>query len=198
MPSQYLVNYLDKKDKYGVRVGEWAKQVEKGFVSCQVCANSSKFGMSRGLRELTRHSENQKHRAAFAASKKSPQSTLADHNFTRDDPTAAAAKEFEIDLVAVMAHHGVPSAIFDCLTATIKKHITDSNIVKEVKLSREKARCILIGGLGEHFKAETITRMKNSDAFSVALDESQVSKLFLSIFNSDGLYFRLINGPSWR
>ena len=195
MPTQYLVNYLEKKDKYGVRVGDWAKQADKGFVSCKYCVHPSKFGISKGLGDLTRHSENQKHRAAVAASKEDSQTTLADHNFTVNDPIKAAAKEFEIDLVAVMAHHGVPSTIFDCLTATMKKHITDSDIVKEMKLGREKARCLLIGGLGEHFKNETITKMKNSDAFSVALDESQVNKrseleITVKLSNDEGIESR--------
>ena len=56
-----------------------------------------------------------------------------------------------------MAQHGVPSAIFDCLTRTIKEHITDSEIVKKVRLGREKARSLLIGGLGVHFQLETVT-----------------------------------------
>ena len=50
----------------------------------------------------------------------------------------------------------------------------------------------MIGGVGEHFKAETITRMKNSDAFSVALDESQVNKqseleITVKLSNEDGI-----------
>ena len=62
------------------------------------------------------------------------------------------------------------------LTETIKTHITDSEIVKNMKLHREKARQITVGGLGEHFQQETIKKMKNADAFSIGIDKSVVNK----------------------
>ena len=57
----------------------------------------------------------------------------------------------------------------------MKKYVTDSEILKNVKLSQEKARYLTIFGLGNYFEAETVRKMKNCDGFSISIDESVVN-----------------------
>ena len=51
----------------------------------------------------------------------------------------------------------------------MKKFAPDSDIIKHVRLGREKARYLTIHGVGDTFEKETLTKIKNCDAFSVQI-----------------------------
>ena len=52
----------------------------------------------------------------------------------------------------------------------------NAKIVQSMSLGRTKARYLMLRGLGEHAEKETIQKVKNCDAFSMAIDESEVNK----------------------
>ena len=78
MPSVYLLKYLEEKDSFGVKVGEWAKQEDPGYAICKICVPRARIGFKSGLHELTLHSENKKHRAAWENRNKKSQNSLLD------------------------------------------------------------------------------------------------------------------------
>ena len=84
----------------------------------------------------------------------------------------------EIAIVLFLLRHGIPfsGGAVDCLTQILNDRIKDSNIVQGIKLNREKASYIAEGGLGKLYEEETIEKLRNCDAFGVAMDESEVNK----------------------
>ena len=178
-----LSNYVDIKDKYGVRVGDWAVQAKPGMVRCQVCPNAV-FSFSKGKEKLIRHSENQKHlhHVRMDSEKKGVQVGIAEAlGQVRDKKVEDQSQDLAIGLSMFFARHCIPhKTAVDCLVATLKDKIPDSKIVQSLKLGREKLRYTIQYGLGEHFEEETIEKLKACDAFGVALDESEVNKNHIS------------------
>ena len=84
----------------------------------------------------------------------------------------------DIAIVLFLLRHGIPfsGGAVDCLTQILNDRIKDSNIVQGIKLNREKASYIAEGGLGKLYEEETIEKLRNCDAFGVAMDESEVNK----------------------
>ena len=177
--ASYVTKYLDLRDKNGVRVGDWATQPPgaKGYVICRVCVPEKHIKFTKGSLDLFRHSERNCHIECAAAAAKSKQKTLS--NFITEkaeDKVLKQARDLEIILVSFLSSHGVPPNISDCLTALMKKYIPDSEIVEKMSLGATKARYLTLRGVGEHAEKETIEKVKNCDAFSIGIDESEVNK----------------------
>ena len=176
MPGAYwLSKYVDEKDKFGEKVGDWAQQVSQGLAKCKVCESYIKF--HKGKLELIRHSETKKHQEAKTRIKnKKHQRNLFDFIENSDaNRIKCQARDLEIAIVALLSNHQVPPTLAECLITILKKHITDSEILKHVKLSHEKSRYMTVYGLGQHFEAETVKKLKNCDGFSISIDESEVN-----------------------
>ena len=177
MPAQNLVNYLEGVDKNGVKVKDWAVQIAPGKAECTSCGFNKQITFSRGLSDLTRHSETEHHRKSLKSQKKSNQPTLAQFALNQEhDKTKEKAKDLEIAVLMFLSRHSIPPNKAECLMKILKLHVTDSKIVENVQLSAEKARYVTIYGIGGHFEAETIEKVKNCDAFSCSIDESEVNK----------------------
>ena len=58
--AKKLTQYLEKKDKYGVKVGTWALPHRPGIARCRHCHSEHCF--EKGVVKLTNHSETVKHR----------------------------------------------------------------------------------------------------------------------------------------
>ena len=145
MPGSINVTkYLDAKDKHGVCVGVWAKQVQPGIVLCKTCVPESKINFSKGKLELLRHSETAKHiKNAKANQQNQPVIASALKGIEEDKETAeltAKAKDLEIALTLCMSRHNIPPTISDCVTNMLKKYVPDSKIIQKMSLGREKAR----------------------------------------------------------
>ena len=54
-----LTNYIESKDKYLSRVGDWAVQAGKGKGTCRFCNITVSY--SSGKKDLLQHSESKKH-----------------------------------------------------------------------------------------------------------------------------------------
>ena len=175
MPTNFLTKYIDEKNKFGETVGEWAEQVSKGLAKCKVCESHINF--QKGKLELIRHSEAKKHQEAKIRNKnKKHQRNLFDFiENSNEDRIKCKARDLEIAIVALLSNHQIPPTLAECLISILKKHITDSEILKNVQLGQEKSRYLTIHGLGQHFEAETITKLKNCDGFSISIDESEVN-----------------------
>lgn len=177
--AAYVTKYLDIRDKNGVRVGDWATQPPgtKGYVICQVCVPQKHIKFEKGSLDLLRHSERKSHIDCAVAKNKSSQPTLQSFvNEKKDDKILEQARDLEIMLVSFLSRHGIPPTLADCLTGVLKKNIPDSMIVKKMSLGATKARYLTLRGVGEQAEKETIEKVKNCDAFSIAIDESEVNK----------------------
>ena len=162
MPSLYLTKYLEDEDKFGEKVGEWAEQLSKGVVKCKTCESHFKF--HKGKEELIRHSQNKKHQEAKKRQKnKIYQKNLFDFvgKTTKEDELKSQARDLEIALVALLSNHEIPPTFAECLVSVLKKYVTDSEIIKNVMLGHEKSRYLTVYGLGNHFEAQTVMKMKN-------------------------------------
>ena len=79
--------------------------------------------------------------------------------------------------MAFLSRHSVPPPEAECLMKIIKNFVPDSDIVKQASLGREKARYLTIHGVGDTYEQETLQKLRNCDAFSVQIDESEVNKV---------------------
>ena len=93
------------------------------------------------------------------------------------DALKAKAKDLEIAIVTFLSRHGVSPKQSECLMKIMKKFAPDSEIIKKASLGREKAGYLTVHGVGEAFGEETVQKLKNCDAFSVQIDESEVNKV---------------------
>ena len=171
--------YKDVSDKNGVKVGSWAIQKDSGLASCKLCPLAT-INFSRGKVNLTQHSEGKKHKLATESNQRGEGSRQPDIREAlgeaQDDDIKIKAREFENHMVQACARHDVPPGVVECLTEVVKRHITDSEIVKRVKLCRTKVSYVTEFGLAATYEKDTVRKLRNCDAFSVAFDESEVNK----------------------
>ena len=160
-----------------MRVSDWAKQGGPSKANCSVCVRTINF--RKGVGELFKHSESTIHiRNKSTFPSKSSQPTI--NSFVdgmETDALKAKAKDLEIAIVTFLSRHGVSPKQAECLMKIMKKFAPDSEIIKKASLGREKARYLTVHGVGEAFGEETVKKLKNCDAFSVQIDESEVNKV---------------------
>lgn len=170
-----LSAYSGCRDKYGVRVGAWAVQKAPGVAGCQICPGAM-LTFNRGKSNLIQHSETKKHRNAQPSTEKNNQPDIRDALREEEGEVKSKARDFEIALVQALGRHDVPCRVVECVAGVVKDYVTDSEIVKEVKLGRTKVLYTTEHGLGAMYEEETVKKLKECDAFGVAFDESEVNK----------------------
>ena len=177
MVATQLSSYADKKDKNGVIVSSWAVQLMPGVAMCKSCVPNRKISFKKGKGDLFSHSESEIHvrsiKEEVAKRGRMDQYLEGDKN----DDLKKQSKDLEIAIVAFLSRHSVPPGDAECLIKILKRFAPDSDIIQNVTLGREKARYLTIHGIGDTFEKETLAKMKNCDAFSVQIDESEVNKV---------------------
>ena len=169
---------MEVKDKFGVRVGDWAEQVSSGHFKCKFCAPLKVLSFGHGKKDLTQHSESVKHRQQFQSSNNNTsQPSLVDflHSRKKDD-VKLKAWDLENAICLMISRHGYQHTLVACLVEMLQKYVTDSEIVKHLKIGKNKAGYIITHGLGDYFEEETVTMMKSCNAFAASIDESEVNK----------------------
>ena len=78
------------------------------------------------------------------------------------DKTKEKARDLEIAVLMFLSRHSIPPNKAECLMKILKLHVTDSEIIKNVHLSAEKARYVTIYGIGSHFEAETVQKVNKA------------------------------------
>ena len=137
MPAQNLVNYLEGVDKNGVKVKDWAVQVAPGKAECKTCGFNKQITFSRGLKDLTRHSETENHIKSSKSKQKNNQPTLAQFTLNQEqDKTKEKAKDLEIAVLMFLSRHSIPPNKAECLMKLLKLHVTDSKIIENVRSVR--------------------------------------------------------------
>merc|ERR1712096_415141 len=81
-----------------------------------------------------------------------------------------------IGLAQFLSRHNIAPSLSTCLVNILKKYVTDSEIIEKMTLGREKCRYLIEFGISEIYEQETINKLRNCDAFGVAMDESEVNK----------------------
>ena len=166
-----LSRYLEERDQNGVIVKTWAVQTASGVATCKICVPKATIKFAKGKKELTNHSESAKHqRCAIekdSKTTKQPNIFSAISQSSEKAECQGKARECEISLLQSLSRHGIPPEYASCLTDLLKKHITDSEIVKELKLKPTKVRYLTTYGIGDFYQKETISKLKNCDAFSI-------------------------------
>lgn len=173
--SKNLENYRQVKDKYGEKVSSWAVQVQPGVAKCTICPNTT-INFSKGKLQLTHHSESNKHRKCAPGKQQSIGEAFGAVRDNCDKELVYKARDLEIAITQLLSRHSIPVGVVECLTAILKKHVTDSEIVKKIKLGRTKANYYTEHGLAAMYEEKTVQKLKNCDAFGVAFDESEVNK----------------------
>ena len=179
--DRYLSLPDQNKKKPGL-IGDWAVQVARGVVKCTICSvpfNECTVTFKKGELDLQRHSKTDKHQnRSLLPRKDSLQPKLNDLIQNKAvDKAKEEAKELEIGLVSFFANHNIPNSSHtaECLVSLMKEKIPDSEIIKKVQLSREKARYLTIHGVGAYYEESVVEKLRNCDAFSVSIDESEVN-----------------------
>ena len=196
MGATDITKYLNDDDQNGQKIGDWASQVQKGKFVCKVCDPDKPLSFKSGKCELLKHSTTEKHikKTKDAKSDTTHQASIKDlfQKPEKDNEIDMKVLDFEAKFVMVGVSHGIPTAVMDCLTETLQDHITDSEIIKKMKLKEKKAAYIANHGLAEVFENETVEKLKKCFAFSISLDESEVNKqsqleIIVNIANKDGI-----------
>ena len=65
MPNIYLSTIAEEKDKFNVKIKEWAVQEGPGLYKCKVCPMAKTNSFQKGKGDLFKHSESEKHRRHF-------------------------------------------------------------------------------------------------------------------------------------
>ena len=181
----FVDKYQGLKDIFGQQVGDWAVQATPGHANCKYCVDTV-INFKAGKQKLLDHSQTKKHQDNVKKNEKNKTQPSIVDVFAADAEMLAERKkkqeledktqELEIAITLLLARHSVPSTVVDCIMSTLKEKVTDSQIIANVKLGREKARYLTEHGLGEYFEEETIKKLRSCDAFGVAMDESEVNK----------------------
>ena len=185
MPNVHLQTLVGEKDKHGVQVGEWAKQESPGHFSCKVCLPSKVLSFEKGKKDLTQHSETAKHRKNYLSfisgsgnnNLKQPSLPgLFSQQSNNENDAKQKASDFENAICLMIGSHGYQHTFVDCLVKLLKKFVTDSEIIKHVKLGVNKAGYIIKHGLGDYFEEQTLNMMKECHSLGASIDESEVNK----------------------
>ena len=72
------------------------------------------------------------------------------------DELNSKTRNLQIAIVQALSRHDVPPEFAECLTAVLKKYISDSEIVKGIKLGSTKAAYLTTYGLKEYHDEETV------------------------------------------
>ena len=188
-----LNRYVDDKDKNGSRIGDWAASAGNGLFVCKVCDPSRKLSFKSGGKfDLFKHSESVKHIKCVNNDDGKTQTVKDLFKLQKLDEVDVKVLELETAFVLAATSHGVPTAVIDCLTETMQKYITDSEIIQRMRLHRTKAHYLTNFGLADKFERDTVTKLKKCIAFSASLDESEVNKtsqlqIVVNIYTTDGL-----------
>jgi len=177
MVATDLSRYLQEKDKNGVFVKNWAVQTAPGIAICKVCVPKASIKFGKGKKELTNHSESSKHQkcALEKSPKISPQPDIltAITQSNEKKECQEKAREFEIAILQGLSRHGIPPENASCITNIMKKYITDSEVVKEIKLGATNV-------IGDHWqKCQSAQNEKstNKEAISIERQETLANSL---------------------
>ena len=172
---------LQSKDKNGVLVGSWASQNKPSIANCKFCGCPVMF--KAGVKDLLKHSQTPKHikntpKEPFKVTQLRIDEALTGSSKQElaEAETLRKARELEIDLTRRFVRHRIPLSTIDCFVDCLKSRVGDSEIIKKMTLKREKARYISNRGIGPEYQEESIRLLQTCDAFSVALDESEINK----------------------
>ena len=136
-------------------------------------------------RELTALSETLKHIKSINKERKESSQpsilmALSNQSSKEDDRDKellkVQTKDLEIGLTQFMSRHNIAPQVAECLTDILKKFIVDSEIIRNMRLGREKAWYLMEYGISEEYEEKAIKKLRECDAFSIGIDESEVNK----------------------
>ena len=162
----------------------YAGDLQKGW--CKVCSQS--FSVKEGSSALAKHSLSQKHidaigkqnNPAKCSSKQSQQSLESAFEKARiksqeERKVKEDAIRAEAMLSTMLANHGLPIAVSDCLNTLLPQIFHDSKIAASMSFGRTKAGYLITDGLGPYYHQKIVNNMKHRP-FSINVDESTVNK----------------------
>ena len=182
MVASELGSFLQKKDKNGLLVAQWATKTDKkGVANCKWCDCNVDF--KQGGRCLTRHSETPKHvnncpKEPSAISQLTINESLMGKRAmeVKEQEERKRTQEFEIDLTRALGNHKITNRFLNCLQSILKKHAGDSLVIKRMSLQKTKGDYMATHGIGKTYQDETINLLKTCDSFSIGFDESEFNK----------------------
>ena len=180
MPLSKLSTQLKLLDKNGLAVGVWAVPSTKtGYARCTWCNDDVKF--SAGNTKLTNHSESDKHignKPKTGSLQLTLEEAVSDAAAARNEELEQKnkARELEISLCRAFSKHRIPFEAMDCLQSLLRKYAGDHPIIGKMKLGHSKTAYIVKNAIGPTYRKQTVNLLKESDAFVLAFDESEVNK----------------------
>lgn len=127
---------------------------------CSVCNKALKGGKS----EIKRHAKTEKHRDLC--------NQLDFNNMETDDNSHALnVKKGELAIAAFISEHNIAISIVEHLSPVIKKVCPDSEIIKDIKLSRKKCTQLIKNVIAKEI-TETLINYLKTTPFSIFIDES--------------------------
>lgn len=150
------------------RFKPWLQPGEDKFhCKCKAC----NANLKAGLTELERHSGTDKHKKNMMKIKGSQSVANMFQNQSSEHALNKNVKRAEIALAALFAEHNISIQTADHMITVLKKYITDSKIVQNLKMDRTKCTALIKNVLAKTETEETCENLKNT-VFSVMVDES--------------------------
>jgi hypothetical protein len=160
---------------------------DKSWGRCRPC--HSTISVKKGRFDVNKHGKNPTHiRNEAAETEPNPftgtntkQSTIAEalqksqSMRNKQQESKDGALKFEYGVFLAAANHNISGGFVECVVSLVKKNVTDSQIVKEIKMSRDKSIYILEESIAPNLEAKVIGFMI-SWPYSLNYDESVVGK----------------------
>ena len=178
MVASKLTNYWSKVDKFGCKVSDWAKETStSGRAKCKFCLNCE-IDFKSGAFKLISHSETNKHRNNLPkASATTSQQVTIEKAFNIDKTKQIKDKreENEIFLIRWASRHNIPFQSLLCLADGLGTRTTDESL-QNLSVGRTKCSYVAVHGIGEYYLQNIIEKIRESDGFSIGVDESAMNK----------------------
>ena len=184
MVATGLQKYVNKENKFGEKIGEWAEDRGDSKAFCKVCreGEGAIITFKKGKAPLIAHSEAGKHQRNLHKLNTHTRQLNLQEAFSTDAEKLELQKQikvFEIDLARRLDRHNVNAHVTECLVNGLKKFLSGANahkIVAGVKLNHSKVEYLLKHGIAKTYLDETLAMLGECDAFSIGFDESEVNK----------------------
>lgn len=159
------------KQKYKLQWCEkftWLKESSDGNSLCVVCNKI----ISGGITHIKRHDGTTLHKNNFKKAKNTPKINNVLKEKGKISSLANSVKEGELKCVMFLQEHNLPFILMDHLPKLIRSVCPDSEIAKNLKISRTKAADICKNCFTPEALRILTEEIKNAVSFSIILDET--------------------------
>lgn len=182
--SKYKVKWSDRWleiiDGNEDRIGSWCSSEGDGKALCSWCKWT--ISVQSGKTNLISHSQSSSHVSNSKSQKSTSKITLTFGKQSQGSSSSLdLAKIAEIRVATRMVIHNYSFESNNDLVGDLKAILPDSKIVDRMTLGADKLTYLVREALFPYLKQEVLNDIKNSEFYSVQIDEANKLKSYLGI-----------------